>query len=76
MPRQRTAETHLNNITAYLTQAVTFLDELNAAFGSSFVQQISKTILSLITTIQARDFIFHVLGDGSPEYPECEEEPT
>jgi hypothetical protein len=75
MPRQPTAETSLKNIAVYLTQVVTLLDELNAAFGSSFVHQISRTTLSLITVIQARNFIFlHVLGHDSPEHPECEEE--
>jgi energy-converting hydrogenase Eha subunit F len=56
MPRQNTAtETRLNTITAYLTPALMLLDELNDAFGSSFVQPMSKTTLSLITAVQVID---------------------
>ncbi|KAJ7828411.1 hypothetical protein B0H13DRAFT_1917100 [Mycena leptocephala] len=55
MPRQNTstaADTRMSNITAYLTPALTLLDELNDAFGSSFLQPILKTTLSLITAAQ------------------------
>ncbi|KAJ7819424.1 hypothetical protein B0H13DRAFT_1921785 [Mycena leptocephala] len=53
MPRQNTgADTRLSNITGYLTPALTLLDELNDAFGSSFVQPITKTTLSLIMLVQ------------------------
>ncbi|KAJ7889983.1 hypothetical protein B0H13DRAFT_1887836 [Mycena leptocephala] len=45
MPRQNTgADTRLSNITGYLTPALTLLDELNDAFGSSFVQPITKQL--------------------------------
>ncbi|KAJ7810219.1 hypothetical protein B0H14DRAFT_2607507 [Mycena olivaceomarginata] len=53
MPRQNTtAEARLNTITAYLTPALTLLDDLNDALGSSFVQPISVATLSLITAMQ------------------------
>jgi hypothetical protein len=61
-----TAETRLNNITAYLIPVVTLLDELSEAFGSSFISQISKITLKLITGIRVTNFTFHVPVDGSP----------
>jgi hypothetical protein len=58
MPRQHTtADNRLSNITAYLTPALTLLDELNDAFGSSFVLPISKTTLSWITTMEVMTLI-------------------
>jgi hypothetical protein len=74
MPGQPTAETRLKKIAAYLTPAVTLLNELNDAFGSSFVHQISQTTLSVINAMEVSNFILRVLGDDSPNYPECEEE--
>ncbi|KAJ7924603.1 hypothetical protein B0H13DRAFT_1863831 [Mycena leptocephala] len=51
MPRQPTvSETRLKNLAAYLTPALALLDEITDAFGSSFIQPISKTTLSLFTT--------------------------
>jgi hypothetical protein len=56
MPRHNiVTEAQLNTITVYLTPALALLDELNDAFGSSFVQLISKTALSLITAVQVRN---------------------
>jgi hypothetical protein len=56
MPRHNiVTEARLNTITVYLTPALALLDELNDAFGSSFVQPISKTALSLITAVQVRN---------------------
>jgi hypothetical protein len=55
MPRQSTViEIRLDNITACLTPIVTLLNELNDAFGPPFIQPISNTILSLITTVQVK----------------------
>jgi hypothetical protein len=52
MPRQSTAtEIRFNTITACFTPALTPLNELDDAFGPLFVQPISNTILSLITTV-------------------------
>ncbi|KAJ7797980.1 hypothetical protein B0H14DRAFT_3546462 [Mycena olivaceomarginata] len=53
MPRQPTlTEIRLNNITACLTPAVTLLSELNDAFGPTFIQPISNTVLSLMSMVQ------------------------
>jgi hypothetical protein len=58
MPRQLTVtETRLNTITAYLTPAIQLLDEVNDAFGSSFLRPISKTTLSLIVGVQVTNLI-------------------
>lgn len=55
MPRQPpVTEIRVNNIIALLEPAKTLLNELNDAFGTSFVQAISNTITSLITAIQVR----------------------
>ncbi|KAJ7921182.1 hypothetical protein B0H13DRAFT_2318751 [Mycena leptocephala] len=65
MPGQPTAETRLKKIAAYLTPAVTLLNELNDAFGSSFVHQISQTTLSVINAIENvkrnRDECIHLI---------------
>jgi hypothetical protein len=53
----RVTETRLNTITAYLMPAVKLLDDINDAFGSSFLQPISKTTLSLIKGVQVTDFV-------------------
>jgi energy-converting hydrogenase Eha subunit F len=55
-PHQLVTEARLNTITAYLTPAVKLLDDINDAFGSSFLQPISKTTLSLILEVQVTDF--------------------
>jgi hypothetical protein len=76
MPRHNTVtETRLNTIIAYLTPALTLLDELNDAFGSSFVRPISKTTLSLITAVQVMHFII-ILWKWQclTVFLECEEE--
>ncbi|KAF7358129.1 hypothetical protein MVEN_00861000 [Mycena venus] len=53
MPRQPTVtEIRLANITTCLTPALTLLSELNDAFGSPFIQPISKTVLSLMSMVQ------------------------
>jgi hypothetical protein len=53
MPRQPSVtEIRLENITACLAPAVTLLNELNDAFGPSFVQAISNTVQSLISAVQ------------------------
>ncbi|KAJ7512271.1 hypothetical protein B0H11DRAFT_2346256 [Mycena galericulata] len=53
MPHQPTVtETRINNIISGLKPAVTLLNEIHDAFGTPFVQAISNTTLSLITTIQ------------------------
>ncbi|KAJ7896529.1 hypothetical protein B0H13DRAFT_2338377 [Mycena leptocephala] len=52
-PHQFTVtEARLNTIATYLTPAVKLLDDINDAFGSSFLQPISKTTLSLIVEVQ------------------------
>jgi hypothetical protein len=69
MPRQLTdAKTRLNIIATHLTPAVTLLDELNHTFGSTFVQQISMTTLTLITAVQAIILLisfYFTWGNGS-----------
>ncbi|KAJ7166836.1 hypothetical protein C8R46DRAFT_1192145 [Mycena filopes] len=53
MPRPHTAaKTRVDNITAYLTPALTLLDELNDAFGLPYVQPIIKTTQALIVGVQ------------------------
>ncbi|KAJ7885238.1 hypothetical protein B0H13DRAFT_1889659 [Mycena leptocephala] len=53
MPRQPSVtEIRLENIKACLAPAVTLLNELNDAFGPSFVQPISNTVQSLISAVQ------------------------
>ncbi|KAJ7815133.1 hypothetical protein B0H13DRAFT_1924375 [Mycena leptocephala] len=54
MPHRPTAESRLSIITAYLTPVVTLLDALIDAFGCqcSFIHQISKITLSLISAVQ------------------------
>ncbi|KAJ7184704.1 hypothetical protein C8R46DRAFT_1300024 [Mycena filopes] len=53
MPRPRTvAETRVDNVTAYLTPALTLLNELNDAFGLSYVQPIIKTTQALLVGVQ------------------------
>lgn len=55
MPRQLTDRgIRLNNIAAYLTPALTLLDELNDALGPPFVHSIARTTLSLLTLLQVR----------------------
>jgi hypothetical protein len=57
MPRQLTvSEGRLYTITAHLMPAAKLLDEINDAFGSSFLQPISKTTLSLIKGVQVTNF--------------------
>jgi hypothetical protein len=76
MPRQNTstaADTRLSNITAYLTPALTLLDELNDAFGSSFLQPILKTTLSLITAAQVMNLIIFEWQCLTLHILECEE---
>jgi hypothetical protein len=58
-PHQLTVtESRLNTITAYLTPAVKLLDDINDAFGSSFLQPISKTTLSLIVEVEVTILLF------------------
>ncbi|KAJ7181035.1 hypothetical protein C8R46DRAFT_1187272 [Mycena filopes] len=61
-----TAEVRVNNITAYLTPALTLLDELNDAFGLPYVQPIIKTTQALITGVQNvkhnKDECFQLVG--------------
>ncbi|KAJ7181029.1 hypothetical protein C8R46DRAFT_1187266 [Mycena filopes] len=61
-----TATTRVNNITAYLTPALTLLDELNDAFGLPYVQPIIKTTQALITGVQNvkhnKDECFQLVG--------------
>jgi hypothetical protein len=64
-PHQLTVtEARLNTITAYLTPAVKLLDDINDAFGSSFLQPISKTTLSLILEMQVIIFLFQCDNDS------------
>jgi hypothetical protein len=64
-PHQLTVtEARLNTITAYLTPAVKLLDDINDAFGSSFLQPISKTTLSLILEMQVIIFLFQCDKDS------------
>ncbi|KAJ7166804.1 hypothetical protein C8R46DRAFT_1192123 [Mycena filopes] len=48
----RAVKTRVDNITAYLTPALSILDELNDAFGLSYVQPIIKTTQALIVGVQ------------------------
>jgi hypothetical protein len=58
-PHQFTVtEARLNTIAIYLTPAVKLLDDINDAFGSSFLQPISKTTFSLIVEVQVTIFLF------------------
>ncbi|KAJ7159686.1 hypothetical protein C8R46DRAFT_1287162 [Mycena filopes] len=53
MPNPHTAaEIRANNITAYLTPALTLLDSLNDAFGLSYIQPIIKTTQALMVGVQ------------------------
>ncbi|KAJ7181201.1 hypothetical protein C8R46DRAFT_1319993 [Mycena filopes] len=47
-----TPKSHVDSITTYLTPALTLLDELNDAFGLSYVQPIIKTVQALIVGVQ------------------------
>ncbi|KAJ7166828.1 hypothetical protein C8R46DRAFT_1034821 [Mycena filopes] len=47
-----TAEICANNVTAYLTPALTLLDSLNDAFGLSYIQPIIKTTQALVMGVQ------------------------
>ncbi|KAJ7891145.1 hypothetical protein B0H13DRAFT_2530078 [Mycena leptocephala] len=50
MPSQPTStETRLDNVLAYMTLAITTLNELSDSFGTPFLQAISSTTLSLVT---------------------------
>jgi hypothetical protein len=58
MTRKLTAaESRFNNISAWLTPALTLLDQLSETFDTPFVQPISKTALSLITAVQVVIFL-------------------
>ncbi|KAJ7180898.1 hypothetical protein C8R46DRAFT_1211195 [Mycena filopes] len=61
-----TAKNRVNNITEYLTPALTLLDELNDAFGLPYVQPIIKTTQALITGVQNvkrnKDECFQLVG--------------
>ncbi|KAJ7488020.1 P-loop containing nucleoside triphosphate hydrolase protein, partial [Mycena latifolia] len=53
-PLQRDAmESRLNTIVAYLTPAVTLLNELHDTFGTPFILAISNSTLALITAVQS-----------------------
>ncbi|KAJ7028894.1 hypothetical protein C8F04DRAFT_1265460 [Mycena alexandri] len=53
MPRQdTTTEARIHSLIAYLTPAVTLLDNLNDAFGPPFIQPIVKTVEALIAGLQ------------------------
>ncbi|KAJ7142594.1 hypothetical protein C8R44DRAFT_725932 [Mycena epipterygia] len=53
MPTQRTVtDSRLNNILVCLTSTITLLNEVNDAFGTSFIKAISNTTLSLVTAVQ------------------------
>ena len=72
MPRLPTVtEIRLENLVACLTPAVTLLNELNDAFGSSFVQPISNTVASLLELVQVLRVPMRNAFD-SPNMPECE----
>ncbi|KAJ7155780.1 hypothetical protein C8R46DRAFT_1196518 [Mycena filopes] len=47
-----TAKSRVDSITAYLTPALTLLDDLNDAFGLSYAQPIIKTTYALIAGLQ------------------------
>ncbi|KAJ7735033.1 hypothetical protein B0H16DRAFT_135592 [Mycena metata] len=53
MPHQDPAiEARIHNLTAYLTPAITLLEELNDAFGPPCIQPIVKTVQALVTGVQ------------------------
>jgi hypothetical protein len=57
MPSQPTStETRLDNVLAYMTLAITTLNELSDSFGTPFLQAISSTTLSLVTQVQVAGF--------------------
>lgn len=54
MPTPTLFEIRVNNIRTGLTPALALLNELSDAFGPPFLQPISKTVVSLMTTVQVR----------------------
>ncbi|KAJ7712271.1 hypothetical protein B0H16DRAFT_1744312 [Mycena metata] len=51
-PQDPATEARIHELTACLIPAVTLLQELNDAFGSSFIQPIVKTVQALIAGVQ------------------------
>jgi hypothetical protein len=58
MPHQPTVtDIRTNNIVTGLNLVTTLVDELHDALGTSCLQAVSQTALSMVTAIQVRDFV-------------------